>query len=105
MISDQSVFNDTGSGYVNQGKGATANTNGYIGDVQGGTETGFIIKSSDGSATTHYSDYGSLDSGSLPHFGGTWSDAAYAGAFYVRVARSTSSSGASYGAALCFLGS
>lgn len=103
MISDQTVFNDTGSGYVNQGKGATANLGGYIGDVQGGTETGFIIKSSTGSATTHYSDYGSLTSDRLPYFGGTWSTGAGAGAFRLQVYRASSYGSANVGGRVCVL--
>ena len=105
MISDQTVFNDNGSGYVNHGVGASANLNGYIGDVQGGTETGFIIKASNGSATTHYSDNGALAGGYLPYFGGRWISGDFAGAFGLRVNIAASSSTANYGGALCFIGS
>ena len=105
MISDQSVFNDTGSGYIDYGIGAAANVNGYISSVQGGTETGFIVKTAGGSATTYYADYGHLHGGFLPAFGGTWNDGDNAGAFVLRVNRSASSSYASYGGALCFIGS
>ena len=104
MISKQSTFNDTGSGYVNHGIGANSNLSGYIVRVQGGTETGFIIKTSSGSVTTHYSDYGDLYGGYLPAFGSAWAAAADAGAFYLRVHHAASYSGADYGAALCFLG-
>lgn len=105
MISNQSVFNDTGSGYINYGVGATANVSGYIGSVQGGTETGFIVKTSNGSATTHYSDNGSLDADRLPAFGGIWASADVAGAFALLVNLTASSSYASYGGSLCFIGS
>ena len=44
MLSDQTIFNDTGAGYENFGQGATADVSGYISTVQGGTETGFITK-------------------------------------------------------------
>ena len=91
LISNQSVFNDNGSGYTNHGQGATANLNGYVGTVQGGTETGFVIKTSTGSATTLYADYGALIASCLPVFGGYWSDGDNAGAFYLQVNYSASS--------------
>lgn len=104
LISDQTVFNDTGAGYVNHGQGATANLGGYIDDVQGGTETGFIIKGKAGSATTHYSDNGSLYGGFLASLPGTWYAGDNAGAFGLGVGRTASSSQAYIGARLCNLG-
>lgn len=104
MISNQDVFNDTGSGYIDYGIGAAADVSGYIGSVQGGTETGFIIKTSNGSATTHYSDSGALYAGQLADFGGSWNNADGAGAFRLHLNRTASYSAASYGAALCFIG-
>ena len=105
LISNQTVFNDTGAGYVNHGIGASANLSGYIGSVQGGTETGFIVKTTDGSATTHYSDAGNLLGGYLPAFCGYWNDGDNAGAFALRVNRTASTSTADYGGSLCFIGS
>jgi hypothetical protein len=81
LIANQ-TFNDTGSGYVDYGVGAVANIGGYIDTVQGGTETGFIVKTVAGSATTHYADYGTIYASRLPYFGGHWGAADYAGAFY-----------------------
>nr|WP_259545015.1 hypothetical protein [Heyndrickxia oleronia] len=83
-------FNDTGSGYTNYGRGATANLSGYISDIQGRTETGFIIKASAGSTTTYYADYGDLYSSRLPYFGGSWANADAAGAFRLYVNDSAS---------------
>lgn len=103
MIGDQMIFNDNGSGYVNHGRGASANLNGWVGDVQGGTETGFIVKTTNGSATTHYSDHGQLYGGRLARFGGNWSDGDSAGAFYLRVNLTASYSNSILGSRLlCF---
>ena len=84
LIGNQN-FNDTGSGYTNHGQGATSNISGYISGVQGTTETGFLIKTTAGSATTHYSDYGALSASYFPYFGGSWAGADAAGAFYLSV--------------------
>ena len=72
LIGNQN-FNDTGSGYTNHGQGATSNISGYISGVQGTTETGFLIKTTAGSATTHYSDYGALSASYFPYLDeNTW---------------------------------
>lgn len=102
LIGNQS-FNDTGSGYTNYGQGVTANVSGYISDVQGGTETGFIIKASSGSASTYYADGGSLYASSLPVFGGAWASADDAGAFRLGVDGSASDSDSSVGGRLLAL--
>lgn len=96
-------FNDTGNGYTNYGRGATANLSGYISDIQGGTETGFIIKASAGSTTTYYADYGYLYSSRLPYFGGLWAGADDAGAFQLYVFGSASAAASSIGARLIYL--
>jgi hypothetical protein len=80
LIANQS-FNDTGSGYINYGVGASADLIGYINEVQGGMETGFVVKTITGSATTYYTDYGYLYASRLPCFGGSWADGNIAGAF------------------------
>jgi len=91
-------FNDTGSGYVDNGQGATVDLSGYISDVQGTTETGFIVKATVGSATTHYSDYGFFTVSCLPLFGGNWSSSDDAGMFALRVDFSATRSYAGFGA-------
>ncbi len=105
LLSKQDVFNDAGTDYINHGQGATANLSGYIGTVQGGNETGFIIKTSNGSATTHYADNGHLNGDGLAAFGGRWNYADSAGAFYLRVIHAASYSNAYYGARCVYLGS
>lgn len=104
LISKQDAFNDTGANYVNLGQGATTNLAGYVGTVQGGTETGFIAKSTDGSATTKYTDSGYLYAGRLAAFGGYWDDGGSAGAFSLRVARTARDANSDYAARLCFVG-
>lgn len=93
-------FNDVGTGYANLGQGATANLSGYISDVQGGTETGFIVKATSGSETTHYADFGDLLDSRVARFGGYWTDASSAGAFYLRLSRAASIAAANIGARL-----
>ena len=104
LISDQSVFNDDGSGYTDFGQGAGANVSGYMTAIQGGTETGFVTKVGGGSETTHYCDYGVLNASRLPNFGGHWSDAGNAGAFGLYVDASAEGAAAHVGGRLVFLG-
>lgn len=105
MISKQNVFNDNGTGYSNHGVGASANISGYINKVQGGNETGFIIKEKDGSSSTYFADAGNLGAEGLPLFGGYWYDGDNAGAFQLHVSTSASTSASSIGARSCFIGS
>lgn len=84
LINNQN-FSDSGTGYVNCGQGAPTNIGGYINDIQGTTETGFIMKASSGSSTTYYSDYGNMTASCLPIFGGDWSDTSRAGTFQLSV--------------------
>lgn len=96
-------FNDTGSGYTNQGQGATSNVSGYMSKPQGGTHTGFVPKESSGSETTYFCDSASLGASRLACFGGSWDDASGAGAFRLYVAHSASYSSANYAARLMYL--
>lgn len=94
-------FNDTGTGYGKFTTGISASISGYIDDVWGSTETGFIIKSKEGSATTHFCDYGNLSSGKVAYFGGHWGGGSDAG--FARLLLSNSASEAySYIAARLF---
>lgn len=87
-------FNDSGSGYTNQGQGATSNIGGYMSVPQGTTKTGFLAKTVGGSATTYFCDYASLYASCVAQFGGDWGHGSTAGAFplYVYYASSVSSS-------------
>lgn len=95
-------FNDTGSGYTNYGQGSASNISGYISGVQGGTETGFIIKQSSGSSSTYYSDHGVLSAGYPPLFGGYWSIGSNAGSFQLRVNGSAEAYGSLLAARLAY---
>ena len=97
------MYKRQGSGYTDYGQGATAEINGYISAVQGGTETGFVVKATAGSATTYYPDYGYLYASCLPYFGGHWANADDAGAFYLFAGRSAAYSSASIGARIMSL--
>ena len=97
-------FNDTGSGYTNQGSsGFASDTSGYMTKVQGTSEMGFVLKANNGSETTYYCDYASVYASRLAYFGGYWSNGSYAGAFRLYVTLSTSNSIASCSARLMFL--
>lgn len=72
-------FNNSGSGYQSFASGVSSSITGYINSVQGGNEKGFIIKTSSGSATTYYADYGILGSARVARFGGARTDRSYAG--------------------------
>lgn len=102
LIGTQS-FNDTGSGYTNYGQGSTSDLSGYISGVQGGTESGFIVKATAGSTTTFYADGGNLSASRLPIFGGSWAYADNAGAFYLDASRVASDAVAAIGARLLAL--
>lgn len=97
-------FNNTGSGYTNQGSsGFSSDTYGYMSKVQGTSEKGFVLKEASGSATTYYCDYGSVYASRLACFGGSWSSGASAGAFCLDVTRSASDSYSSVSARLMYL--
>ncbi|MBS5822396.1 MAG: phage tail protein [Clostridium argentinense] len=96
-------FNDTGSGYTDRGQGAISNIGNYMSKPQGTSQTGFIAKEVSGSASTYFCDYAILSASCLPFFGGSWSIASYAGAFYLLVDSSDSDSYSTLGGRLMYL--
>ena len=104
LLSDQTIFNDTGAGYENFGQGATAIVSGYISTVQGGTETGFITKTGGGADNQYYTDHGRLHGGRLAYFGGYYSIGSDAGAFCLLVSQAAGSSSAGCGGRCVYLG-
>lgn len=78
-------FNDTGSGYKDNGALGSSYIGGYMKAPQGTNELGLIIKQSGGSATTYFADSADFSVGAVPCFGGCWSDELSAGAFHVDV--------------------
>ena len=102
MLIGLSNFNDTGNGYTNYGySGFTSDVGGFIDEVQGSNNTGFIPKKLGGSSTTYYADYGFVGSGRMPNFGGNRADGVSAGGFFLSSATATRSV-ADLGARLCF---
>ena len=97
-------FNDTGSGYTNQGaSGFSSNTGGYMSKVQGTSEKGFVLKEKNGSETTYYSDSANVSASRLACFGGCWDSGAGAGAFSFSVSHSALVSSSYFSARLMYL--
>lgn len=96
-------FNDTGSGYKDQGQGATSNIGSYMSKPQGTTETGFVAKEVSGSASTYFCCFAYLAASRVGLFGGSYSSGASTGAFYLNVNDFSSNSYASCGARLMYL--
>lgn len=78
-------FNDTGSGYKDNGALGSSYIGGYMKAPQGTSELGFIIKQAGGSSTTYFADYARFYSASVAYFGGYWAEGSYAGAFQLDV--------------------
>ncbi|MEH7391780.1 fibronectin type III domain-containing protein [Bacillus sp. JJ1474] len=102
LIGNQN-FNDTGNGYTNYGQGSTANLNGFINEVQGSTETGFIPKSVIGSATTYYCDEARLNPTCFPIFGGYWVSSDSAGAYQLFAIYTATETFSRVAARLCYV--
>ena len=96
-------FNDAGTGYTNNGVGASADIGNYMSDCQGTTETGFIAKTVSGSTSTYFCDCAYLYAGCVAAFGGSWADAANAGAFHLDVDGAASVSNAAIASRLMYL--
>jgi len=67
--------------YKEYGTGFDVNKDGYVKDIHGTNETGFVTVNSGASETTHYCDYAYLQAGFLGNFGGFWTNAGTAGPF------------------------
>ena len=76
------AFNGTGVGYKTAASGLTTGS-GYFTKIVGeNNEAGFTPQNFSGSASTYYCDYGYVNSGYVPYFGGSRTTTAHAGAFY-----------------------
>ena len=65
---------------VSTASGLTANSNGYIKDVAGNTDAGFMpVNFSGGSSSTYWADFGDLFASCVLAFGGKWSSGDLAG--------------------------
>lgn len=78
-------FNDTGTGYKDNGALGSTSVSGYMKAPHGSSELGFIVKQAGGSATTYFADSANFHAGSVPYFGGCWDDGLDAGAFRLNV--------------------
>lgn len=83
--------------------GLTANKSGYVKDVAGTTEAGFMNTVHTGSATTYFCDNGALYAGCVLVFGGRWPNRAYCGPFCLIANTSASLASADIGARLMYL--
>ena len=99
-------FNDTGSGYINQGStGASANFGNYMSKPKATTTNMGFAPASDGvsgSTTTFFCDYAIVYASRLASFGGSWSDGDGAGAFRLDVYRAASNAHAVIGSRLMY---
>ncbi len=62
--------------YKEYGTGFTNDVRGYIKDIHGTNETGFVTANKTGSKTTYYCTYAYLYAGCLGYFGGYWAGGA-----------------------------
>ena len=104
VLTANSGFNDSGSGYTNNGNGGvSANIGNYMSKPQGSTKAGFVAKEVNGSETTYFCDFAYLYASCVAGFGGGWNNAAFAGAFPLDVSNASSNSGAGVAARLMYL--
>lgn len=93
-------MNDAGSGYQDNGQGASSDIGNYMSKPQGTTETGFVAKEVSGSATTYFCDCAYLSASGVACAGGTYGNAGNAGVFQLCVCISASYSDADVGGRL-----
>lgn len=96
-------FNDSGSGYTNQGQGAVSDLIGYLSIPQGTTKTGFLIKTDGGSARTYFCDSSCLRASSVTKFGGDMINNNGAGAFSLVVGYNPGNADSTTSARLMYL--
>lgn len=83
--------------------GLTTNSWGYVTDVAGTTETGFMNVEYKGSGTTFFCDYGYLFSVRVLSFGGRWNYGSSVGPFVLFAINAASYADVSFGARLMYL--
>ena len=104
VLTANSGFNDSGSGYTNNGNGGvSANIGNNMSKPQGSTKAGFVAKEVSGSETTYFCDCAYLYASCVARFGGSWNSAAGAGAFQLNVSDASSYSYANIAARLMYL--
>ena len=83
--------------------GLDADSWGWVKDIAGTTETGFMNILYSGSSTTYFCDYGGLCAGFILLFGGFWADEDAAGPFYMSADVSQWNTNPRIGARLMYL--
>lgn len=83
--------------------GLTTNSWGYVTDVAGTTESGFMNIKYGGSTSTYFCDYGYLYSGRVLIFGGRWNSGSRCGPFSLNANSAASNAYAKLGARLMYL--
>lgn len=83
--------------------GLTSNASGYIKEVAGNNDAGFMPTSFGGSSTTFWPDYGYLYTSCVLRFGSAWADSDQAGPFYLVAYYGASSAYAYIGARLSYV--
>lgn len=96
-------FNDSGSGYTDQGQGSSTDVSGYMSVSQGTSETGFLTKTGSGSASTYFCDTANMAAGGSCLFGGPYGDGTAAGIFHTNAAQPPSGASTTIGARLMYL--
>ncbi len=89
--------------YIEYGTGFAANVDGYVKDIHGANETGFVAVNNAGSETAYYCDYVTLLAGCLGYFGGFWASAGFAGPFSLRLSVSPVHSNSGVGGRLTWI--
>lgn len=89
---------------ISTSSGLTANRSGYIKDVAGNNDAGFMpVNFSGGSSSTFWPDVGVLYASCVLYFGGLWSNGDWAGSFRLYAAYGASDADADIGARLSFV--
>ena len=83
--------------------GLKADSSGWITDVAGTTEAGFMNISYSGSSTTYFCDYGQFKANRILVFGGRWGSEANVGPFYLSANYNMSYAYSTIGARLMYL--
>lgn len=94
VVSDSSMniltannnFNNTGSGYTNNGNGGlTASIIASMSVPLGSTKTGFVVKAANGSQDTYFCDRAGCAASCVAASGGAWTHGKDAGVFFLNV--------------------
>lgn len=103
LLSDNSVFNDTGEGYKNMGNLVSANGSGYITKIAGTSELGFLPTAFGGNANTYFCDNGIIQANKLAAIGDINNSGTKAGMFNINCSYAPSTYNANTGARLAYL--